>query len=138
MKKTIFVIFSLSMIIMLATACGSTKTKPFETMSTDDVVSATVELLPPDVIIDLSFEEIVELVEILQTVEIYEQDDSYRDYAGQAVIYNITKNDGTQQIIMAYNPFIVIDEIGYKTKYEPCEELNALGNTIAQTPFAAN
>jgi len=126
------------MIIMLATACGSTKTKPFETMSTDDVVSATVELLPPDVIIDLSFEEIVELVEILQTVEIYEQDDSYRDYAGQAVIYNITKNDGTQQIIMAYNPFIVIDEIGYKTKYEPCEELNALGNTIAQTPFAAN
>ena len=33
--------------------------------------------------------------------------------------------DGTQTDIMAYNPFIVIDGIGYKTKYEPCEALNS-------------
>ena len=133
MKKAILVICALG--IILATACSSNKTKPFNTMSTEDVVSATVELLPPGVKVDLSLEEIGELVAILQMVEIYEKDDSYRDYRGQAVIYSITKVDGTQQTIMAYNPFIVIDGIGYKTKYEPCEALNALGNTIAQTPF---
>ena len=138
MKKAILAICSLSLIIMLVTAYGSTITKPFESINTDDVVSATVELLPLDIKVDLNLEEIGELVAILQTVEIYEKDDSYSDYAGQAVIYNLTKDNGTQQTIMAYNPFIVIDGIGYKTMYEPCEELNALGNNIAQTPFANN
>ena len=103
MKKAILTICSLGLIIMLVTACGSTITKPFESINTDDVVSATVELLPPDIKVDLSLEEIGELVAILQTVEIYEKDDSYSDYAGQAVIYNLTKDNGTQQTIMAYN-----------------------------------
>ena len=38
--------------------------------------------------------------------------------------------DGTQTSIMAYNPFLVIDGIGYKTKYEPCEALNSYANRL--------
>ena len=49
---------------------------------------------------------------------------SYRNYTGQAVIFTITMSDGTQMEVMEYNPFIVINGLGYKTKYEPCEERN--------------
>lgn len=39
--------------------------------------------------------------------------------------------DGTQTEVMVYNPFLVIDGVGYKTKYEPCEALN--DNTCNRT-----
>ena len=136
--KAISMFCLLSIIIIATTACGhsnnnsSAESKPFKDLLTEDVLVATVELLPPNAKVDLSNEEISELVDILQTVEIYEKDDSYREYNGQAVIYNITKADGGQEKIMAYNPFIVINDVGYKTKYEPCEELNALGNPISE------
>ena len=61
---------------------------------------------------------------------IYNKDSSYEQYSGQAVIYTISKADGTVLTINAYNPFLITDGVGYKTKYEPCEELNSLGNKI--------
>ena len=135
MKRAILVLCLLSMTIVLFTACGSTAKNPYKDLSAEDISSATVELRPPHVTVDLSEEEIQELVAVLQTVETYEKDNSYSDYAGQGVIYTLTKTDGSTEKIMAYNPFLVINDVGYKTKYEPCEELNALGNTTAKTPF---
>jgi len=145
MKRGIFATCLLCVIVICSTACSfsgtnptedlSDEIKPFENLSDKEISSVTVELLPPDIKVDLNGEQISELVAILKTVEIYEEDNSYRDNYGQAVIYSIIKNDGTQLTIMAYNPFIVINDIGYKTKYEPCEELNLLGNTITETPF---
>lgn len=38
--------------------------------------------------------------------------------------------DGTQTNMMAYNPFFVIDGVGYRTEYEPCEALNAYANGL--------
>jgi hypothetical protein len=104
--------------------------KPFKNLSENDILLATVELYPPDAKIDLNGDEIKELVAILQTVAIYNQDSSYSEYDGQAVIFTLEKIDGTQETIQAYNPFVVINGVGYKTKYKPCEELNALGNAI--------
>ena len=52
------------------------------------------------------------------------------EYDGQGVVFTLTMVDGTQTDIMAYNPFIVIDGIGYKTKYEPCEALNSYANEL--------
>lgn len=57
---------------------------------------------------------------------------SYKKYGGQAVIYTITMNDGTEITVNAYNPFIIIDGIGYKTKYEPCERLSQIANELAK------
>jgi len=71
-----------------------------------------------------------ELVDILHKVVVYSQDDSYTEYNGQAVIFDLTKTDGTQIRINAYNPFIIIDGVGYKAKYEPCEKLSRLGNIL--------
>jgi hypothetical protein len=110
---------------------------PFENLTMTDISSVTVEVGFSDLrYYDLSENEIGILTAILRMVEIFEQDNSYSEYLGQAVTYTLNKVDGTQETIMAYNPFIVINGIGYKTKYEPCEELNALGNTIAKTQFS--
>ena len=103
--------------------------KPFKKMKSSDIVSATVLLEPPDekiVITDVS-----ELVEDLNEVVIYNRNQSYHNYVGQAVTFTLTMSDGTQMNVMAYNPFIVINGIGYKTKYEPCEKLNQYANRLS-------
>lgn len=104
--------------------------KPLRGLAAGEVTSATVELYPPDATLELTREEINELVPILNRVVTYQRDNSYGEYAGQAVIFTLTKTDGTQLRVQAYNPFIVIDGVGYRTKYGPCEELNQLGNDL--------
>ena len=132
MKKR-FLIVSLLIIIILAAVFlikpvfGS---KPFQNLSLSEISKVSVELVPPDVTLDLNAGQIEKLVPILQQVVIYKQDDSYSESCGQAVIFTIIKTDGSLLTVQAYNPFLVIDGIGYKTKYEPCEALNQLGNQI--------
>lgn len=103
---------------------------PLRGLTAEEVTAATVELYPPDATLELTQEEIEKLVPILDRVVTYQRDDSYMDYCGQAVIYTLTRTDGTQLRVQAYNPFLVINGEGYRTKYGPCEELNQLGNDI--------
>ncbi|MDF2588490.1 MAG: hypothetical protein K0S41_2331 [Anaerocolumna sp.] len=129
-KKILFicvVVIALSSIFIIKSNLG---TKPFTKLTKNEIKEVTVKLLPPNVTKSLNEEEIVKLTEILNDVVIYNKDNSYTEYNGQAVIYTIVKKDGSELEINAYNPFLIIDGVGYKTKYEPCEELNALGNSI--------
>jgi len=103
---------------------------PLRGLTAEEVTAATVELYPPDATLELTQEEIEKLVPILDRVVTYQRDDSYMDYCGQAVIYTLTRTDGTQLRVQAYNPFLVINGEDYRTKYGPCEELNQLGNDI--------
>ena len=75
-----------------------------------------VQLLPPNETVEIA--DYTELVNTLNEVVIYGKDDSYKEYDGQAVIYTITVNGGKVITVNAYNPFIIVDGIGYKTKYE--------------------
>lgn len=104
--------------------------KPLKKLRAEEVPTATVELYPPDVMLQLTAEEIEQLVPILNHVVTYQRDDAYGEYSGQAVIFTLTKTDGTQLRVQAYNPFIVIDGVGYRTKYGPCEALSSLGNKL--------
>lgn len=104
--------------------------RPLSDLELGEVTTVTVELYPPDATLELTQAEIEELVPILNRVVTYRRDDTYRECDGQAVIFTLTKTDGTQHRVQAYNPFIVIDGVGYRTKYEPCEDLNQLGNVI--------
>ena len=97
-------------------------------MEPSEIVSATVRLTPPDTTIQI--EEIEELTEYLNDVVIYNEDNSYTEYSGQGVIFTLKLSDGSQTEIMAYNPFFVIDGVGYKTKYEPCQALSAYANKL--------
>ncbi len=102
--------------------------KPFKKMKSSDIVSATVLLEPPNETIVIT--DVSELVADLNDVVIYNRNQSYHNYVGQGVTFTLTMSDGTQMKVMAYNPFIVINGIGYKTKYEPCEKLNRYANRL--------
>lgn len=106
-------------------AAGS---QPFRSLAAENIAAAQVAVLPPDKSAQLDREGIERLAGILRACTVYGRDDSYRQYAGQAVIFTIRKTDGSTLTVQAYNPFLVIDGEGYRTKYEPCQALNALGN----------
>ncbi len=114
-------------VIMIAFAAFRGR-KPYKDLEAVQIVSAEVRLTPPDKTIRIT--EIEELADLLRGVVIYNEDNSYTEYSGQGVIFTLTMTDGTQTSIMAYNPFLVIDGVGYKTKYEPCEALNQYANML--------
>ena len=93
-----------------------------------ELFSATVQLMPPDKTIQIN--DLDELEDLLEDIVIYNQDNSYTGYAGQAVVFSVTLLDGSQMEVTAYNPFVIIDGVGYKCKYEPCEELNDFANEL--------
>ena len=83
--------------------------KPFAKISVDDISKVSVQLLPPDETVEV--DELEQLVAALNDVVVYGKDNSYKEYASQAVIYTITLTDGKEMTVQAYNPFIVIDGI---------------------------
>lgn len=102
--------------------------KPYKDLDATQIASVTVHLIPPDITVQIV--EIEEFVGYLKDVVIYNEDNSYTGYNGQAVTFTLTMTDGTQTSIMAYNPFLVIDGVGYKTEYGPCEKLNDYANKL--------
>ena len=129
-KKALIVILTcilfIGIIIMVYYAVSGKK--PFKDLEPSEIVSATVRLTPPDRTIQI--EEIEELTGYLNDVVIYNEDNSYTEYSGQGVAFTLKLADGTQTEVMAYNPFFVIDGVGYKTKYEPCQALSAYANRL--------
>lgn len=105
--------------------------KPFQELTPDEIMAASVRLIPPDVEVALTEADVEQLVDILNDVVIYQGDSSYSEYEGQWVEFTITKQDGTEVSVAAYSPFLVMDGVGYQTKYEPCEELNRFANGLA-------
>ena len=59
--------------------------RPFKDLEAADITSASVRLSPPDTTIQIV--ETEELVSYLNEVVIYNKDNSYTEYAGQAVIF---------------------------------------------------
>lgn len=104
--------------------------RPYKDLTAADIQSATVLLTPPDTTLEIP--DTGELAEYLSQVVIYDRDDSYTEYAGQGALFTLQLADGSTTDIMAYNPFLVIDGVGYRTKYEPCEALNRYANGLLE------
>ena len=68
--------------------------RPFKNLTAEDITSANVRLSPPDTTIQIS--ETEELASYLNEVVIYNKDNSYTEYAGQAVIFTLSLADGSQ------------------------------------------
>ncbi len=109
--------------------------RPFQNLKAEEIVSARVEMFPPDVRKDLLGDDLQTLAELLQDVVIYEPDNSYRMYAGQSVVFTVTKSDGTVLEVGAFNPFCIINGAGYRTEYAPCEALNNFANEFAAEAY---
>lgn len=128
MKKHSAIVLVLACVLTLAGCAKVIGSKPYEKLDAAELSSASVRLTPPDV--ELQVEDLAALTELLRDVVIYEKDDSYTEYSGQGVTFTLTMADGSQTSIMAYNPFLVIDGVGYRTGYEPCEALNSYANKL--------
>ena len=128
-RKTVGIgIICLITIAAVAIISGTLGKKPFKDLDAAEIESASVLLGPPDQTIQMV--ETKELVEYLKDIVIYGKDNSYTEYAGQTCIFTIVKTDGTELQVTAFNPFIIIDGVGYKCKYEPCETLNHYANSL--------
>ena len=127
-KHFIMLIICAAAVILCTVGINFIGRKPFKSLKSSEIVSATVLLEPPNETIVIT--DVSELVADLNEVVVYNRNQSYRNYVGQAVTFTLTMSDGTQMKVMAYNPFIVINGIGYKTKYEPCERLNQYANRL--------
>ena len=92
MKKSLIICSSLVavIIVMLLLIIHPWSKTPFKYLSSNDISSVSVRLSPPDQVFDLSNDEIIELTKILNSVVIYNKDNSYNQYCGQAVIYTIS------------------------------------------------
>lgn len=115
-------------ILLICLAPEVLSKRPFKDIDGENIVSAKVELMPPDVELEVSDTE--KLAELLRQVVIYRRDDSYKDYAGQAAVFTLIMEDGTAVEITDYTPFVIIDGVGYKAKYEPCQALNSYANSL--------
>lgn len=104
--------------------------RPFAGWSNEEIAQVELTLTPPDQSFELTGAEVGELLPLLQQVVLYQRDDSYTDYAGQAVVFDVILRDGSTIQIWEYNPFVIIDGEGYRAKYEPCEALNAFANQM--------
>ena len=77
--------------IVFAVASGR---KPYKNLETVQIIYSTVQLSPPNITIQIT--EINELVDLLKYVVIYNEDNSYTEYSGQAVTFTLVMADGTQ------------------------------------------
>lgn len=126
-RKRLMIIIGLLIILGIAVLVVSGR-KPYKNLEASDIVSATVHLIPPDKTIQIT--DIEELVPYLNEVAVYYKDDSYTDYVGQAVTVTLTMADGSREEIMEYNPFIIINGVGYRAKPRSCENLSNYANTL--------
>jgi len=130
-KKLIIVICVLVLGFSAVMLFGTLGRKPFAKLSANEIVSAELFIVPPDETIILTDKQnISELTDILNEITIYREDDSGREYEGQLVQVTIILKNGETHIIGEYNPFLFLNGKCYRTKYEPCQKLNAFGNRI--------
>ncbi len=128
-KKYLYLLAGCIVIILVTVLLWSGRgRRPFKDLEPAQIASAQVHLGPPDEIIEIT--EIKELADYLNQVVVYRADDSYTRYAGQTCTFTITKTDGTLLSVTAFNPFVIIDGVGYRCKYEPCEALNQYANRL--------
>ena len=128
-KRRIFILALCILAVLVMVLVWSFKGKmPFRDLEPAQIASAQVRLGPPDETIEIT--EIKELADYLNQVVIYGEDDSYSQYAGQTCIFTVIKTDGTVLEVAAFNPFIIINGVGYRCKYEPCEALNRYANQL--------
>ncbi|MCD7838431.1 MAG: hypothetical protein LUG65_05930 [Clostridiales bacterium] len=109
---------------------GTWGRRPFKNLSAEDIVTASVTLTPPGETVEIA--ELEELEDDLNAVVIYRKDNSYTEYAGQSCVFSLTLTDGTTLEVNAYNPFLIIDGVGYRCEYEPCEALNSFANRLLE------
>lgn len=132
LQKRYILIGSGVLAVLLALAAGLLfwGRRPFRDLEAADIAAASVTLMPPDVTLELDAGEIETLAKLLGDLRITRPDQSYTEYAGQAVQFTVTFADGTETELTDCNLFLIIDGTGWRTAYGPCEALNRFANEL--------
>ena len=129
-KKRLWIFGVAAAAIVVALLIGGGH-RPFRSINADEIAVIDITARPPDVTRKITDPAgIADIMNTIQNVVIYEKSEEWRDYAGQVMEFTVVLRSGGQMTIVAYNPFLIIDGQGYRTKYGPCEELNRLGNAL--------
>jgi len=136
--KGIFIIAAIAIVcVAVGLYCwGVFGKSPFRKLAIEDISAVEMSVMPPQTTCTLDEAQIKELTNLLREVRIYQRDDAWKESFGQFVQFALTMSDGSSKTVQAYNPFFIIDGVGYRTDYEPCEALNAFANQVAGTRFA--
>ncbi len=136
MRKKVWIGALLCIVLCCAALClfiggrDTPERQPFRELKASDIAAAEVRLSPPDVTVPVT--DLERLAELLRAVEIGQQDNSWREYAGQAVVFTLTMTDGTTRTVVAFSPFAILDGVGYRAEYDPCEALNRFANELLE------
>ena len=49
---------------------------------------------------------------------------------GQLSVVDVPRKDGSTRTVVDFSPFLVLDDVSYRTEYAPCEALNAFANSL--------
>lgn len=101
--------------VVLGRVCAGRR--PLKELRAGDILRVTAECWP-DLEITLTAEETARLTPLLNGLTVYQKDMSYQEYDGDPTIFSLEKADGTVLRVFAYQPFAVIDGVGYRGKYE--------------------
>ena len=113
MRKKVAITMAVAIIVLTAGVIILRGKMPYKDLKASDIVSATVYFFPPDKTVQIT--DVEELVSYLGEV---------------TILFTLTMADGAQEKITAFNPFVIINGVGYKAKYEPCERLSRYANQL--------
>ena len=103
---------------------------PIISLCADDIDHVTLTAYPPDKSVQLTKEQINEMLILLKGVTLYKEANSYNEYDGQWVQFDIDLNSGEEISLAEFNPFFIINRDGYRTKYGSCQALSDFANSI--------
>ncbi len=101
-----------------------------KSLSADDIKNVTLSAYPPEKSVELTKDQIDKMLSLLGDINLYEEDNSYNEYGGQWVQFDIMLNSGEKISLAVFNPFFIINRNGYRAEYEPCQALNVFANSI--------
>ncbi|MBC2722872.1 hypothetical protein [Desulfosporosinus sp.] len=129
MKKTV-IIFLIMIFAYLIYGNGIGKW-PFKDLTRNDIVDVSLFVDPPRKTAEIEDEfQIQVLVDALNSVVIYKEDDRGKEGNRQLVQFRLTMNDGSIVKVEPAGTFMLINEKCYKTEMGPCLELYTLGNRL--------
>ena len=132
LSKLLIAVIGLSVIILIMVFYLRLHSVKITVLSSE-IDSVVLTANPPNQTVDLKEEQIHELVDLLNNLTLMETDDSYQEYTGQWLQFDIKKTDGTFLSIAELGFFVIIDGNCYKISNKQSGSLNDFANGILES-----
>lgn len=133
MKKYKKIILIVSVVLIVAMIVGYYffPTSPLSSLSATDINEIHLLVVPPEQKIILNQEQVIQVVELIQGIKVYQRGYTENVTTGQVVNFTIIKADGEGiELSCSGNTSITINGITYRVDYTSAESLNAFANKV--------